>query len=132
MVTLEVRTRSRCEMVDVTARVQQVVAEAGVAEGHVICYVPHTTAGITIQENADPDVTRDLLWKLAQLVPENDPGYRHTEGNSDAHIKASLVGFSQTVLIHAGRLVLGTWQALYLAEFDGPRTRRLHVKIVAG
>ncbi len=118
-------------MVDVTDRVQSAVGQAKINDGYVICYVPHTTAGITIQENADPNVTRDLLWKLEQLVPRADRAYRHTEGNSDAHIKASLMGFSQLVLIQAGRLVLGTWQAIYLAEFDGPRTRQVHVKPVA-
>jgi len=128
MTTLEVSTRQRTEMVDVTDRVRKVVEGSGVRAGVAVCFVPHTTAGITIQENADPDVTRDVLYKLAQLVPRDDAAYRHSEGNSDAHIKTSLVGTSQTVLIEDGRLVLGTWQAIYLCEFDGPRRRRLYVR----
>ena len=117
METLTVKTRSRCEFVDVTARVQEAVGNAGLSQGCVVCYVPHTTAGITIQENADPDVTRDLAWKLSQLVPHRESAYRHAEGNSDSHLKASLIGFSQTMLVEDGRLVLGTWQAIYFAEF---------------
>jgi len=127
MRVLEVATRQRCELIDVTSRVQEVVAEAGVQEGYAICYVPHTTAGITIQENADPDVVRDVLEKLAHLVPAGDESYRHAEGNSDAHIKASLIGASQTVLVREGRLALGVWQAIYFAEFDGPRRRQMYV-----
>lgn len=127
MKVLEVSTRQRCEMVNVTTRIQDVVRDARLRDGCVICYVPHTTAGLTIQENADPDVTRDLLYKLEQLIPHRDPGYEHAEGNSDAHIKASLMGTSQTVLVRDGRLVLGTWQAVYFAEFDGPRRRQLYV-----
>jgi secondary thiamine-phosphate synthase enzyme len=117
-------------MVDVTDRVREVVTASGMRDGHVICFVPHTTAGITIQENADPDVTHDVLEKLAQLVPHRDSGYQHSEGNSDAHIKASLMGASQTVLVEDGQLVLGVWQAIYFAEFDGPRRRQLHVRCV--
>jgi secondary thiamine-phosphate synthase enzyme len=131
MVTLDVSTGARCQMVDVTAHVQEVVRKSGVRNGFVVCYVPHTTAGITIQENADPDVVHDVLYKLEQLVPKRDPSYQHSEGNSDAHIKASLVGLSQTVFIEGGRLVLGTWQGIYFCEFDGPRRRQLHLKCVA-
>jgi len=130
--TLSIRTSSRCELVDVTDRISQVVRDSGVTDGFVICYVPHTTAGITIQENADPSVVADLLYKLGLLVPQHDSRYRHMEGNSDAHIKASLVGSSVTVLIQNGSLVLGTWQGIYFCEFDGPRSRSLHVKVVAG
>jgi len=119
-------------MIDVTDQVRQVVRKAELKNGCVICYVPHTTAGITIQENADPDVVRDVLYKLEQLVPHDDSGYRHGEGNSDAHIKASLTGLSQTVLVHEGRLVLGTWQGIYLCEYDGPRQRRLLVQCLPG
>lgn len=132
MQTVSVPTRSRCQMVDVTSRVQDVVREAGLEDGYVICYVPHTTAGITIQENADPDVVHDLLWKLEQLVPKDERAYRHNEGNSDSHIKASLIGLSQAVFVEDGRLVLGTWQGIYFCEFDGPRQRTMHVKCVAG
>lgn len=128
METLTVRTSSRCQMVDVTAEVQAVVTSAQFRDGCVICYVPHTTAGVTIQENADPDVVHDLLWKLEKLIPHRDSGYQHGEGNSDAHVKCSLVGVSQMVPVEGGRLTLGTWQAIYFCEFDGPRTRRLLVQ----
>ncbi len=131
MDALTVRTGQRCQMVDVTSQVQGVIREAGLKNGYVICYVPHTTAGLTIQENADPDVVHDLLWKLEQLVPQSESGYRHGEGNSDAHIKCSLVGMSQMVLVQDARLVLGTWQGIYFCEFDGPRQRRLLVKCVS-
>jgi secondary thiamine-phosphate synthase enzyme len=116
--------------VDVTRDVQKCAREAGLREGHVICYVPHTTAGITIQENADPDVVRDMLWKLEQLVPKDERSYRHGEGNSDSHIKASMMGSSVTVLVESGQLVLGTWQGIYFCEFDGPRQRHMLVKCV--
>jgi secondary thiamine-phosphate synthase enzyme len=130
MKTIAVQTQRRCQLVDVTGQVQEAVRDAGVQSGYVICYVPHTTAGITIQENADPDVVHDLLWKLEKLVPQDDSGFRHGEGNSDAHIKASLTGLSQTVLVEDGRLVLGTWQGIYFCEYDGPRGRQLMVKCV--
>ncbi|GMU20236.1 MAG: hypothetical protein AMXMBFR13_03340 [Phycisphaerae bacterium] len=125
-----VPTRQRNQMIDVTAEVQQVVRSAGLQSGYVICYVPHTTAGITIQENADPDVVHDVLWKLGQLVPKDETSFRHAEGNSDSHIKASLMGLSQTVLVEDGHLVLGTWQGIYFCEFDGPRKRRMLVRCV--
>jgi len=129
--TLKVRTSGRCQFIDVTDQVQTVVRDSGVKEGLVVCYVPHTTAGITIQENADPAVTADLQQRLAELAPRDLPEYRHMEGNSDGHIKSSLLGASQQVLISGGRMVLGTWQAVYFAEFDGPRSRQLHVKVIA-
>ncbi len=130
MHTLSVPTRQRCQMVDVTSEVQQVVRQAGVKNGHVICYVPHTTAGITIQENADPDVVHDVLWKLEQLVPKHESAYRHAEGNTDSHIKASMMGSSVTVFVENARLVLGTWQGIYFCEFDGPRQRQMLVKCI--
>jgi secondary thiamine-phosphate synthase enzyme len=130
MTTIEVRTHQRNELLDVTAQVARVVSDSGVQRGAVVVYVPHTTAGCTINENADPDVRHDILLTLSELVPQNRKGYRHGEGNSDSHTKASLVGFSQTVLIENGRLVLGTWQGIYFAEFDGPRNRRMHVRVV--
>lgn len=130
MTTLTIETRRRCEMVDVTSRVQAAVSDAGVRDGLVICYVPHTTAGISIQENADPDVTHDMLYKLEQLVPHRDPNYQHSEGNSDAHIKATLTGLSQTIIVRDGRMVLGTWQGIYFCEYDGPRRRQLHIEYV--
>ncbi len=132
MQTLNVPTRQRNQMVDVTAQVQGAVRDAGLKAGYVICYVPHTTAGITIQENADPDVVHDVLWKLEELVPKDEKAFRHAEGNSDSHIKASMMGSSVTVLVEASRLVLGTWQGIYFCEFDGPRQRTMHVKCVTG
>lgn len=130
MITLGVPTKRRCEFVDVTREVQQAVAESGVEQGICVCFVPHTTAAVTIQENADPDVTRDLDYKLSALVPRDDRQFRHGEGNSDAHVKSSVLGASQTILVQGGRLVLGTWQAIYFAEFDGPRRRSMHVEVV--
>ena len=122
-------TRQRCEMVDVTREVADVVRSSGVDEGRVIVFVPHTTAAVTINENADPDVQHDVLLTLAELIPEGRRGYRHGEGNSDAHVKASLLGASETILVREGRLLLGTWQGIYFAEFDGPRTRQMHVSV---
>jgi secondary thiamine-phosphate synthase enzyme len=118
-------------MVDITMQVQQVVGQSGIKEGICYLYVPHTTAGLTINENADPTVKSDILKELDKIVPWRDD-YDHMEGNAAAHIKASLVGSSQFVLVIGGRLRLGTWQGIYLAEFDGPRSRRVWVKVVAG
>jgi len=132
MQTISVPTRKQSQLIDVTSEVQQAVRESGVKSGYVICYVPHTTAGITIQENADPDVVRDLLYKLDQLVPRHDSSYHHVEGNSNGHILSSLLGASETIIVEDGRLVLGTWQGIYFCEFDGPRQRKLHVKCVEG
>ena len=114
---------------DVTAAVQKVVTEAGVTSGLCHLYVPHTTAGVTINENADPDVPADIERTLDKLVPK-DAGYKHFEGNADSHIKSTLVGVSQSVEIEDGRLMLGRWQAIFFCEFDGPRSRQLRVKIV--
>ena len=130
--TFEVRTGSRTELVDITAEIRSAVRTSKVAEGMCLVYVPHTTAAVTINENADPDVARDILTELNKVIPFDDRDYRHSEGNSAAHIKASLVGAGETVLIDAGQLLLGTWQGIYLAEFDGPRTRQLYVKVIAG
>lgn len=129
MITISVKTNQREELLDITREVQKAVNDAGVKSGSVICFVPHTTAGITINENADPDVKRDLLYKLNKEIPQND-GYHHAEGNSDAHLKASLFGFSETILIENGSLVLGTWQGIYFCEFDGPRHRKLIIKVI--
>ena len=131
METINVPTTRRCQMIDVTDRVQTAVDQSGVQRGAVTVYVPHTTAGCTINENADPDVQHDILLTLNELIPKDRRGYRHAEGNSDAHLKASMMGFSQTVLIENGRLVLGTWQGIYFCEFDGPRQRTMHVRVVA-
>ena len=130
MTTLEIKTHRRCEMLDITNRVRQVVAESDTRHGAVLVYVPHTTAGVTINENADPDVPHDILLTLEELVPHHRAGYRHGEGNSDSHVKTAMVGTSQTVLIEDGELVLGTWQGIFFAEFDGPRTRKVHVRVV--
>lgn len=126
-----VGTASRNEMIDVTDRVAAIVSKVGVKEGMVIVSVPHTTAACTINENADPDVRHDMLRKLEELIPKRESYYRHNEGNSDSHVKSSLVGTTVTVLIESGELVLGTWQGIYFCEFDGPRDRTMHVKIVA-
>lgn len=129
--TLQVSTRSRAELIDITAQVQDLVKGSEVSEGICLVYVPHTTAGVTINEGADPDVRRDMLEQLERLVPE-DGRYHHLEGNADAHIKASLLGSSVLVPISGGRLLLGTWQAIFLAEFDGPRSRRVLVQVMGG
>lgn len=126
-----VRTDKHTEMIDITRQVQGVVREKNVDRGICIVYVPHTTAAITINENADPDVVRDFTMEINKLVPWED-GYRHAEGNSAAHLKASMIGFSQTLLIEDGRLVLGTWQGIYFCEFDGPRSRKVYVKVIEG
>ncbi len=123
-----VETKSREQMIDITSRVREAVEKSGVKDGIAVCFVPHTTAAVTINENADPDVTRDIIYKLNKEIPQSD-SYRHAEGNSDAHVKTSLVGSSEHVLIEDGRLVLGTWQGIYFCEFDGPRKRRLLIKV---
>ncbi len=127
----EVHTASHACLVNVTAQVAKLVSLSNIKEGICHVFVPHTTAGITINENADPTVQSDILRELDKIVPWND-NYDHDEGNSAAHIKASLFGSSQTVFVKGGRLQLGTWQGIYLAEFDGPRTRQVWVKITAG
>jgi secondary thiamine-phosphate synthase enzyme len=127
--SFSVRTSRRCEMIDITSRVGQVVRDSGIRNGTVTVFCPHTTAAITINENADPDVVHDILLTLEELIPKRRPGYRHNEGNSDAHVKSSLVGASVQVMISAGQLVLGTWQAIYFCEFDGPRTRNTIVQV---
>lgn len=123
-----VKTGSRCQMIDITGQVRSVLRESGYQNGICQVYVPHTTAGITINENADPDVPRDILATLERLVPLRG-NYRHSEGNSDAHVKASLMGSSQTVFFENGTLILGTWQSLFFCEFDGPRTRSVYVQV---
>ena len=124
--TVNVKTRSRIEMVDITSSVQKEVSKSGTSDGICLVYVPHTTAGITINEGADPAVCKDIMDKLNELVPAN-AGYRHMEGNADSHIKASLMGSSVFVMVENGRLVLGTWQKIFFCEFDGPRSRRVHI-----
>jgi secondary thiamine-phosphate synthase enzyme len=124
-----VSTRRRSEMIDITGQVESAVGETGIRNGDVIVFCPHTTAGITINENADPSVTHDILMTLDELLPQSRPGYRHSEGNSDSHCKSSLVGCSEQVLIEQGRLSLGTWQGIYFCEFDGARSRRVVVQV---
>ncbi len=124
-----VRSTSRNQMIDITSQVADVVKESGIEQGEVAVFCPHTTGGITINENADPDVVHDLLMTLEQIFPKDRPGYRHYEGNSDSHVKSMLVGASERVLIQDGKMVLGTWQDLYFCEFDGPRTRRVIVQV---
>src|SRR3954447_3071016 len=123
MISFEVSTRTRDEFVEITERIERAVSESGVSTGSVVVYVPHTTAGVTINENADPDVVHDMLLTLRRLVPVDAAGYRHAERNSDSHVKASLMGSSCQVLIDRGLLVLGRWQGIYFCEFDGPRRR---------
>jgi len=126
-ITISVKTHSRIDMIDITSSVQNEISKAGITDGICVVYVPHTTAGMTINEGADPAVCHDIIKKLTDLVPPN-AGYRHMEGNSDSHIKTSLIGNSVTVLLENGRLVLGTWQKIFFCEFDGPRTRKVYVK----
>jgi secondary thiamine-phosphate synthase enzyme len=128
---LTVNTRSQTELVDITAEVGRMVAKSGVRQGLCMVYVPHTTAGVTINESADPSVRADLLMVLNQMVPWK-ADYRHMEGNSPAHVKSTLVGTSQTVAIENGTLVLGTWQGIFFCEFDGPRQRSVHLRIMEG
>ena len=130
-ITLDIRTNAHTEFLNVTSRIQQAVSESGVRDGICTLFVPHTTAAVTINENADPDVVRDLKAELEKIVPWED-GYHHYEGNSAAHLKSSMIGFSQQIILEDGRLVLGTWQGIYFCEFDGPRNRKLKVKITEG
>ena len=125
--TFNVQTPDKDAMIDITPRVQEAVRQAGLAEGLVTVYVPHTTAGVTINENADPDVVHDVLGALDRAVPWRQGFYRHGEGNSAAHVKSSLVGCSTAIPVSGGRMVLGTWQAVFFCEFDGPRSRRVVV-----
>ncbi|MGB9691541.1 MAG: secondary thiamine-phosphate synthase enzyme YjbQ [Candidatus Sumerlaeaceae bacterium] len=125
-----IRTTSRRQFVDITAQVREAVAASQVGEGICVVYCPHTTAGITINEHADPDVVQDLGMVLGRLVPHEDD-YAHSEGNSDSHVQCSLIGPSQTLIVHKGHLVLGTWQGVFFCEFDGPRQRKFFVKVVA-
>ena len=128
---LNVRSRQRNEFIDITADIEQALRESGIEEGVCLIYVPHTTAGVTINESADPAVRSDILESLTRLAP-HDPGYSHREGNSDAHIKSTLTGAGVQVPVEAGKLALGTWQAVYFCEFDGPRHRRCAVKFMRG
>lgn len=126
---IRISTQAHSQMVDITRQVYEAVRESGISSGVCYIYVPHTTAGVTINENADPDVASDMLNETSKIVPWKD-NYKHVEGNSAAHIKASLMGFSQTVIVDNGRPVLGTWQGIYFCEFDGPRSRKVLIKVM--
>ena len=127
--TFQVNTRKQTEFIDITRSVQEAAQQMGIENGICVVFVPHTTAAVTINETADPSVPQDILMELDKIVPLEDR-YHHREGNSAAHIKSSLLGSSETVLIESGRLALGTWQAIFFCEFDGPRNRRVYVKAV--
>ena len=126
---LSVKTTSRTELIDVTSQIAEQVKQSGVSDGLCILYVPHTTGAVTINESADPSVRRDIQMILNQIVPW-EANYKHLEGNSPAHVKATLVGASELLAIENGALVLGTWQGIFFCEFDGPRTRKVHVRFI--
>jgi secondary thiamine-phosphate synthase enzyme len=128
MKALRIKTSKRTQFVDITREVEHLVRDSGVGNGVCYVYVPHTTAGVVINEHADPDVARDVEGIFDRLIPHEGP-YRHAEGNTDSHMKAILTGTSQTVLVEAGKLALGTWQGIFLCEFDGPRQRTVFVKV---
>jgi secondary thiamine-phosphate synthase enzyme len=127
--TFQVRTSKQIDFIDITRSVQEAVKKTGAEDGICIVFVPHTTAGITINENADPSVVQDIIMELNKIVPFEDR-YHHLEGNSSAHIKASVLGCSQTVFVESGKLALGTWQGIFFCEFDGPRNRKVYVKVL--
>lgn len=131
MTTLTVTSNCQVEMIDITAQVEAAVRNSGINDGLLMVFVPHTTAAVTINENADPDVCRDLVMELNKIVPFSD-NYRHREGNSAAHLKSSLIGSSETLIIRGGSLQLGTWQGIYFCEFDGPRQRQVQLKVIRG
>jgi len=124
-----IKTSQRNDFIDITDKIHKSIMESGIIDGICVIFNPHTTAGITINENADPDVTYDINTHLRKIIPENS-GFRHSEGNSDAHIKSSLTGSSLSLIIQNGKLILGTWQGIYFTEFDGPRTRKFYVKCI--
>ena len=125
-----VRTNRREELINITPLVKNILSRSGMKKGACIVFVPHTTAGVTINENADPDVPRDLLMGLSTIVPQSLP-FKHGEGNSDAHLKATLLGSSVNIPVEDGRLVLGTWQGIFFCEFDGPRSRRVYIQLIS-
>lgn len=130
LVTMELTTNRQDEWQDITEQIQRTVRESNVTDGIVVVYCPHTTAGITINENADPDVVADVQMRLHEVFPWDHPRYLHMEGNTAAHLKAITTGNSQQVIIHNGELLLGTWQGIFFCEFDGPRKRTVHIKIL--
>ena len=127
--SFSVPTSKRNQMINITSQTQSAVTESGIKNGDIIVFCPHTTAAITVNENADPDVVSDIILTLDELLPENRTGYRHCEGNSDSHCKSSIIGCSEQVIIKNGKLVLGTWQGIFFCEFDGPRTRKVITQI---
>jgi secondary thiamine-phosphate synthase enzyme len=127
--TFSVKSSKQTELIDITRPVQEAVQKAGVKEGLCVIFTPHTTAAVTINENADPSVPRDILMELNKIVPFEDR-YQHTEGNSPAHIKSSLIGCSELLFIESGKILLGTWQGIFFCEFDGPRNRQVHIKVI--
>ena len=127
---ITLKTTGRNQFIDITHQVESIVVQSGVKRGICVVYVPHTTAGVTINENADPTVRKDIISMLDKLVPWREPFYEHAEGNSAAHIKSSLAGCNQTIIVQDGKLLLGTWQGIYFCEFDGPRTRKVFVKVI--
>ena len=129
MITINVKTNERVDFIDITSQVTDFVIKSNVNSGIVNVFVPHTTCGVMINEGADPDVVRDIKYQLEKLVPYQQ-GYRHLEGNADSHIKTCLVGSSETIIIENGQLLLGTWQSVFLCDFDGPRTRKVYIKII--
>jgi len=130
MITISITTRRRSEFIDITSQIEEVVRASGIEKGVCIIFCPHTTAGLVINENADPSVRRDIIQHLEELVPYQK-GYTHTEGNADSHIKSSLLGSSLSLIIEGGKIMLGTWQGIYFCEFDGPRKRKVHLKLVS-
>lgn len=128
MYELEINTTKRNQMMDITKRLQAIINDNNIKDGIMTVFVPHTTAGVTINENGDPDVRKDMLYQLSEISPQSE-AFRHFEGNSDAHVKSSLVGVSTQVIVEEGELCLGTWQSVYLCEFDGPRQRKVWVNI---
>jgi secondary thiamine-phosphate synthase enzyme len=130
MTSFQVRTKQRNELVEITSQVREFLTKSGLRDGICVVYVPHTTAAVTVNENADPDVVHDVLLHLGRTIPQQQSGFRHGEQNSDSHIKTSLVGPSVTLIIDQGELVLGRWQGVWFCEFDGPRTRTVHVQLV--
>ena len=129
MKTLQVKSHRQVEMIDISAEVCKIIREAPIEDGLAVVFTPHTTAAITINENADPDVCRDLVMAINKIVPMQD-GYHHLEGNSAAHLKSSLFGASETLIVNKGEVVLGTWQGIYFCEFDGPRQRQVQIQVI--
>jgi secondary thiamine-phosphate synthase enzyme len=129
MQVIKINTKKRVEFVDITPRVEEIVRKKGIQKGICVIFCPHTTAGLTINENADPSVKKDIISHLEEIVPF-DKNYSHLEGNTDSHLKSSLLGNSLNLIIHQGKLVLGIWQGVYFCEFDGPRTRNVYVKVI--